>query len=139
MIINNTPDAARLGQAIQAQAKEGGFDLQLVPTEFAASLDQTDAGDYQMFLIGWSGRVDPDGNIANFVSSQGSQNNNGYSSATVDGLLAQTRSSNDVVRAARPLRAGHHRTAQGRPDHLPVPGEELYRGRQDDRGRPDVR
>jgi len=97
MIIANTPDAARLGQAIQAQAKEGGFDLQLVPTEFAASLDQTDAGDYQMFLIGWSGRVDPDGNIANFVGSQGSQNNNGYSSGTVDALLAQTRSSNDVT------------------------------------------
>jgi peptide/nickel transport system substrate-binding protein len=96
MIINNTPDAARLGQAIQAQAKEGGFDLQLVPTEFAASLDQTDAGDYQMFLIGWSGRVDPDGNIANFVGSQGSQNNNGYSSSTVDGLLAKTRSTTDV-------------------------------------------
>jgi peptide/nickel transport system substrate-binding protein len=96
MIINNTPDAARLGQAIQAQAKEGGFDLQLVPTEFAASLDQTDAGDYQMFLIGWSGRVDPDGNIANFVGSQGSQNNNGYGSTTVDGLLAKTRSSNDL-------------------------------------------
>jgi ABC-type oligopeptide transport system substrate-binding subunit len=71
--------------------------LQLVPTEFAASLDQTDAGDYQMFLIGWSGRVDPDGNIANFVGSQGSQNNNGYSSTTVDALLAQTRSSNDVT------------------------------------------
>jgi peptide/nickel transport system substrate-binding protein len=97
MIINNTPDAARLGQAIQAQAKEGGFDLQLVPTEFAASLDQTDAGNYQMFQIGWSGRVDPDGNIANFVSSQGSQNNNGYSSSTVDELLAKTRATNDVT------------------------------------------
>ena len=71
MIIANTPDGARLGQAIQAQVKDGGFDLKLVPTEFAASLDQTDAGNYQMFQIGWSGRVDPDGNIANFVTTRG--------------------------------------------------------------------
>jgi len=100
MIIGNTPDAATLGEAIQAQVKEGGFDLQLVPTEFAASLDQTDAGKYQLFQIGWSGRVDPDGNIANFVSSLGSQNNNGYSNPSVDGLIEQARSQADVTQRA---------------------------------------
>jgi peptide/nickel transport system substrate-binding protein len=67
MVIGNTADARRLGEAIQAQVKEGGFDLELQPVEFAASLTQTDSGKYQMFQIGWSGRVDPDGNIANFV------------------------------------------------------------------------
>jgi peptide/nickel transport system substrate-binding protein len=95
MIIANTPDGARLGQAIQAQVKEGGFNLKLVPTEFAASLDQTDAGNYQMFQVGWSGRVDPDGNISNFVHSDGSQNNNGYASSTVDGLLAKSQATED--------------------------------------------
>jgi peptide/nickel transport system substrate-binding protein len=96
MIIANTPDGARLGQAIQAQVKEGGFDLKLVPTEFASSLDQTDQGDYQMFQVGWSGRVDPDGNIANFVHSLGSQNNNGYANPTVDSLLAKSQSSTEM-------------------------------------------
>jgi peptide/nickel transport system substrate-binding protein len=98
MIIGNTPDAARLGQAIQAQVKEGGFDLQLVPTEFAASLDQTDAGKYQMFAIGWSGRVDPDGNIANFVRSAGSQNISGYGNPSVDVLVDQARATADVAK-----------------------------------------
>ena len=97
MIVANTPDGARLGQAIQAQVKDGGFDLKLVPTEFASSLDQTDAGDYQMFQVGWSGRVDPDGNISNFVTSEGSQNNNGYSSSTVDSLLEKSRSTEDMA------------------------------------------
>jgi len=96
MVIGNTPDAARLGQAIQAQVAEGGFTLDLLPTEFAASLDQTDAGKYQMFAIGWSGRVDPDGNIANFVRSAGSQNISGYANAGVDGMLDQARASADV-------------------------------------------
>jgi peptide/nickel transport system substrate-binding protein len=98
MVIGNTPDAARLGQAIQAQVKEGGFDLELLPTEFAASLDQTDAGKYQIFQIGWSGRVDPDGNISNFVSTLGSQNISGYSSPAVDDLIAQARAEPDVAK-----------------------------------------
>lgn len=95
MIIANAPVNLRLGQAIQAQAKDGGFDVRLVPTEFASALDQTDAGDYQMFQVGWSGRVDPDGNISNFVHSEGSQNNNGYASSTVDSLLEKSQTTQD--------------------------------------------
>jgi peptide/nickel transport system substrate-binding protein len=97
LVIGNTPDAARLGQAIQAQVKDGGFDLQLVPTEFAASLDQTDAGKYQMYAIGWSGRLDPDGNISNFVRTAGSQNISGYSNPAVDALIDQARAKPDVA------------------------------------------
>jgi peptide/nickel transport system substrate-binding protein len=96
MVIANTPESTRLGEAIQAQAKEAGFDVQLVPTEFAASLDQTDAGKYQLYQVGWSGRVDPDGNITNFVGTQGSQNISGYSNPAVDTLLAQARATADV-------------------------------------------
>ncbi len=95
MVIGNTADARRLGEAVQAQVKEGGFDLELQPVEFAASLTQTDAGKYQMFQIGWSGRVDPDGNIANFVRTNGSQNISGYSDPAVDALLDQARKSAD--------------------------------------------
>ena len=97
MIIGNTPDGLRFGQALQAMVKDGGFDLQLVPTEFAASLDQTDAGKYQMFAIGWSGRVDPDGNTANFLTSSGSQNNAGYANSSVDKLLTDARASSDIA------------------------------------------
>lgn len=97
MVIGNTPEAARLAQAIQAQVAEGGFTLELLPTEFAASLDQTDAGKYQLFQIGWSGRVDPDGNIANFVRTAGSQNIAGYSNSSVDTMLEQARASADVA------------------------------------------
>ncbi|HZM82644.1 MAG TPA: ABC transporter substrate-binding protein [Candidatus Limnocylindrales bacterium] len=97
MVIGNTADARRLGEAIQAQVKEGGFDLELQPVEFAASLTQTDAGRYQAFQIGWSGRVDPDGNIANFVRTNGSQNICGYSNSEVDGWLDQARKTNDTA------------------------------------------
>ena len=74
------------------------FDLQLQPTEFSASLDQTDAGKFQLYRIGWSGRIDPDGNIASFVQTQGSQNISGYSNPAVDDLLSQARAAPDTAK-----------------------------------------
>ena len=49
-------------------------------------------GDYEVFLIGWSGRADADGNIYTFVhTGPPNLNNSGYSSAQVDGWLDQAR------------------------------------------------
>jgi peptide/nickel transport system substrate-binding protein len=98
LIIGNTPDAQRLGEAVRSLAKDGGFDVQLQPVEFASSLDQTDAGKFQMFQIGWSGRVDPDGNITSFVQTQGSQNISGFSNPKLDALLDQARTELDVTK-----------------------------------------
>jgi len=98
MVLANAADERRLGEAIQAQVKEGGFDLQLVPTEFSASLDQTDAGKFQLFRIGWSGRIDPDGNLAVFVQTKGSQNISGYANPAVDALLDQARATPDQAK-----------------------------------------
>jgi peptide/nickel transport system substrate-binding protein len=96
LVIANTPQGRLLGEAIQAQVKEGGFDLQLQPTEFSASLDATDAGKFQLFQIGWSGRIDPDGNIASFLSTKGSQNIAGYSNPALDRLIEQARATSDL-------------------------------------------
>ena len=38
------------------------------PVEYASLLDQQDRGDFELLQLGWSGRVDPDGNISNFVA-----------------------------------------------------------------------
>jgi peptide/nickel transport system substrate-binding protein len=96
LIIGNTPDGRRIGEAIKSMTAEGGFDVQLEPTEFASSLDLTDAGKFQVFQIGWSGRVDPDGNITPFVSTKGSQNIAGYSNPDVDKWLTDARAAQDT-------------------------------------------
>jgi peptide/nickel transport system substrate-binding protein len=98
LVISNTPQERLLGEAIQAQAREGGFEVELQPTEFSASLDQTDAGRFQMFRIGWSGRVDPDGNIATFLTTKGGQNVSGYSNTEVDRLIEEARSTSDEAK-----------------------------------------
>jgi peptide/nickel transport system substrate-binding protein len=96
LMTDNSPLAARIGQAIQSMAKEGGFAVKLRPVEFAKALDDSDAGHFQAFAVGWSGRVDPDGNISNFQLSQGSQNVSRASDKAIDDLILQARSTNDV-------------------------------------------
>jgi peptide/nickel transport system substrate-binding protein len=70
--------------------------VSLQPTEFTTALDETDAGNYEMFQVGWSGRVDPDGNIHAFHHTDGSLNISKASDPEVDDLLDQTRVESDV-------------------------------------------
>ena len=53
----------QIAEIIQAMAAEAGFDITLRPTEFAAMQKEAQAGNFHVNIIGWSGRVDPDGNI----------------------------------------------------------------------------
>ena len=64
----NTPEILQAAQVIQAMSKETGFDIQIQATEFASALQLAAKGDFEAFVLGWSGRSDPDGNIYNFVS-----------------------------------------------------------------------
>jgi len=68
MMVPNNPESLQVAQVIQAMAKESGFDIQIQSTEFASALQLAAKGDFEAFMLGWSGRSDPDGNIYNFVS-----------------------------------------------------------------------
>ena len=52
---------------------EARFDLRIQAIEFASSLQASQRGDYQLYLIGWSGRVDVDGNTYQFLHTRPSQ------------------------------------------------------------------
>ena len=62
-----TSDAQKIAQVVQAMAKEAGFDVKIQATEFATSLNLADKGDFEAYVLAWSGRADPDGNIYSFV------------------------------------------------------------------------
>jgi peptide/nickel transport system substrate-binding protein len=94
LMLGTDPIQARLGQVIQAMVKPIGFDVELQPTEFTTSLNRQDAGNYETFAIGWSGRIDADGNFYQFVNSKGSQNTAGYVNGVVD------RATNNARKAA---------------------------------------
>jgi peptide/nickel transport system substrate-binding protein len=90
-MVPNTSEFMQLGQVIQAMAKEAGINLNIRATEFASSLNLADKGDYSAYLIGWSGRADPDGNIYNFVACNAPLNYPGYCNADVDKELKAAR------------------------------------------------
>ncbi|HEX4525725.1 MAG TPA: ABC transporter substrate-binding protein [Gaiellaceae bacterium] len=83
--------ALRQAQFLQAQEKAVGINVVIDSTDFVTSLSKADAGTYDTFQIGWSGRVDPDGNIFQFVATSGSQNDSGYSNPRLDFVLANAR------------------------------------------------
>ena len=91
MVIINNPPQRRVGEVIQGMAREAGFDISLRPQEFASSLKDNDDGKHQSFLIGWSGRVDPDGNIHQGQACGGSLNATGACDEKIDALLNKAR------------------------------------------------
>src|SRR5918993_3821207 len=90
MVPNGTEFRA-VAEVVQSMAAEAGFDLKIRVTEFATSLKQGEDGAYQLFLIGWSGRSDPDGNLYVFHHSKAPQNYGGYSNPQVDAWLDEAR------------------------------------------------
>jgi peptide/nickel transport system substrate-binding protein len=93
LMLNTDSVNARLGQTIQSMEQQVGFNVVLDPTEFVSSLAKEDAGQFDVFSVGWSGRVDPDGNIYGFVATPGTQNDVGYSNAKLDYILNGARKS----------------------------------------------
>jgi peptide/nickel transport system substrate-binding protein len=80
-----------VAQVIQSMAAEAGFDLKIRIIEFATSFKQAQAGEFQVFQINWSGRIDPDGNSYIFLHTKAPQNDGGYSSPEADKLMEDAR------------------------------------------------
>lgn len=98
---STTPENSRLGQVVQAMAKEAGFAVSLRPTEYATMLEETDSGHYDAFTSGWSGRLDPDGNIASFLQTKGAMNAYGFSDDETDALIERGRTEADPAERAK--------------------------------------
>jgi peptide/nickel transport system substrate-binding protein len=82
----------RFGALIQEMEKQVGFNVILEPTEFATALARAGAGDFETFVTGPGGFVDPDHNVYEIVNSKGSFDLGGYANATVDRATNRARS-----------------------------------------------
>ncbi len=87
-----------VAEVVQAMAAEAGIEMRIRVTEFATSLKQAEQGEYQAYLIGWSGRTDPDGNSYIFFKTKAPQNNSGISSPDVDKALDDARLVSDPAK-----------------------------------------
>ena len=91
LMVPTATAALRQAQFIQSEEAAIGIKIVIDSTDFVTSLSKADAGTYDTFQIGWSGRVDPDGNIYQFVATTGSQNDSGYSNPRLDLILNNAR------------------------------------------------
>ena len=95
-----TSDAQRIAQIVQAMAKEAGFDIKIQSTEFATSLNLADKGQFEAYVLAWSGRADPDGNLHTMLACKGPTNYAGYCKDDVEALINESRTSLDPARRA---------------------------------------
>jgi peptide/nickel transport system substrate-binding protein len=86
-----------VAQVVQSMAAEAGFDLKIRVTEFATSLKQAEAGEYQAYMLAWSGRIDPDGNSYVFLHTGAPQNNSAWSNPEADKALDDARLVTDMT------------------------------------------
>ena len=86
-----------VAQVIQSMAAETGFDLKIRVIEFATSFKQAQAGEFQVFQIPWSGRIDPDGNSYVFLHAKAPQNDGGYANPEADKLMEDARLVTDMT------------------------------------------
>ena len=98
LTVPNNPDQRQNGEIIQALAAEAGFDVRITASEYASALTAANRGDFEAFSTGWSGRVDPDGNLYSFLHSTGALNDSKYANPKVDALLDQSRVEQDQAK-----------------------------------------
>ncbi|MBW8319028.1 MAG: ABC transporter substrate-binding protein [Rhizobium sp.] len=91
----NSPVVTQMMQVVQSMVAEAGFNVSLKATEFATLLSEQSAGNFQLSRSDWSGRIDPDGNLHQFVTCECGINDAKYCNAEVDKLLNEARASAD--------------------------------------------
>ena len=87
LLVTDAPVEVQVGEVIQSMVAEAGFDLTLQKGESVTQTAAATAGNYQASLVLWSGRPDPDGNIANWARCGAALNWSGWCSKPMDAAL----------------------------------------------------
>jgi peptide/nickel transport system substrate-binding protein len=82
---------------VQAQLAEVGIQVQIQTVEFGALLKVGEQNDFDALSLGWSGRIDPDGNIEPIFQTKGAFNYGKYSSQAVDDAIVKERQAADIA------------------------------------------
>ena len=96
-MVPNNPETRAVAEVMQSMAAEAGFDLKIRVTEFATSLNEAEKGNFQLYMLAWSGRTDPDGNIYSFASCKGPLNYGKFCDPAIDALLDKARTATSTA------------------------------------------
>jgi peptide/nickel transport system substrate-binding protein len=110
-----TSDAQRVAQVVQAMAKDAGFDVKIQSTEFSTSLDMADKGQFDAYVLAWSGRADPDGNVFSHLACKQPINYAGFCNTDFDKDLADSRTTSDAAQREKLFADAVDRETKARP------------------------
>ncbi|MBV9323888.1 MAG: hypothetical protein JO352_08900 [Chloroflexi bacterium] len=94
-ISNASPQLQQVAELMKDQIKDAGFDMDIQLIEFATVVANGNTGDYQALCLGWSGSVDPDGNLYPLFYTGAGFNFAKYSNPAMDKLLDDGRTNLD--------------------------------------------
>ena len=97
LLVGNSSVEQQAGEVLQSMADEAGFDMKLQAAEANAQVAAARAGNYDATVVIWSGRPDPDGNVAIWLQCDGFLNWGKYCNPSFDALLAKARGVTDVA------------------------------------------
>ncbi|MBL8286964.1 MAG: ABC transporter substrate-binding protein [Rubrivivax sp.] len=115
LLTPTTSDAQRLALVVQAMVRDAGFEVKIQAAEFATSLNMADKGEFEAYVLAWSGRADPDGNLFSFHGCKQPLNYSGYCDAETDALLARSRSVRDAAERGKLFEQIAQRVLKERP------------------------
>jgi peptide/nickel transport system substrate-binding protein len=101
LLTPNSPVEAQVAEIIQSMAAEAGFRVRILTMEATAITVRANAGQFDAAFGIWSGRADPDGNIALWIASDGFLNRMGYRSPMVDAAFTAGRQTTDGAERRR--------------------------------------
>ncbi|MEE1195150.1 MAG: ABC transporter substrate-binding protein [Phascolarctobacterium sp.] len=91
LLTDTDPVSAQVAQQTQNMLKAINIEMVIEKQDFGTMLDRAKKGNYEAAGISWSGRVDPDGNIYDWLYTGSYMNYMRYSSTTMDKLLDEAR------------------------------------------------
>ena len=90
-ISNASPQLQQVAELIKDQIKEVGINMDIQLIEFATVVQNGNTGEYQALSLGWSGDVDPDGDLYSLFYTKAGFNFAKYSNPDFDKLLDDGR------------------------------------------------
>ncbi len=100
-ISNNSPQLQQVAELVQNQVKDAGISIDIQLIEFATIVQNGNTGEYQALSLGWSGDVDPDGDLYSLLYTKAGFNFPKYSNPQFDKLLDDGRQNLDQAKRAQ--------------------------------------
>lgn len=98
MKVTNSPASIQEGTLLKDELAKAGITVNVQVEEFGQLLTETQAQNFEASLVGWSGRIDPDGNMYSWFHTGGGNNDGRYSNPQVDKALEDARTTTDQAK-----------------------------------------